>query len=249
RDNPNPHSYADALRQKPREIRYNDRQHQDKYKQDNPYSNNQNRPWNRYNIRKKQDDTYNYRDDEQEMYEWDIEEGSSEEIQWANNKASVLSQPRSIQKHTNPLQKNDGRKGNEIHAIKQNLAILQDIVANLAKSLEQTTTQINSSDSDSNENRQNNMTLLTAQLQELHKGIANITSSLTSINNRITKYIRQLNDIKVQNLSAYLDKNDIDILSITEIRISNKKLNFITRNKFMDHQIFETNLKNRIYFF
>ncbi|CAB5372299.1 unnamed protein product [Rhizophagus irregularis] len=43
-----------------------------------------------------------------------------------------------------------------------------------------------SSDSDSNDNRQNNMALLTAQLQELHKGMENITSSLTNINNRIT---------------------------------------------------------------
>ncbi|CAB4434006.1 unnamed protein product [Rhizophagus irregularis] len=42
-----------------------------------------------------------------------------------------------------------------------------------------------SSDSDSND-RQNNMVLLTAQLQELHKSMANITDSLTNINNRIT---------------------------------------------------------------
>ncbi|RGB21458.1 hypothetical protein C1646_777978 [Rhizophagus diaphanus] len=59
-------------------------------------------------------------------------------------------------------------------------------------------------------------------------------------NNIATLNIRQLNDIKIQNLSAYLDKNDIDILSIIEMRISNKKLNFITRNKFMNHQIFGT---------
>ncbi|RGB24734.1 hypothetical protein C1646_772657 [Rhizophagus diaphanus] len=125
----NKKEYLNSVRQyqpgyRRRQIRYNDRQRQDKYRQDNPYSNNQNHPWNRYNIRKKQDDTYNYEDDEQEMYEWNIEEGSSEEIQRANNKASVLFQSRSIQKHTNSLQKND------------------DIVANLAKSLEQTTTQI-----------------------------------------------------------------------------------------------------------
>ncbi|CAB4488957.1 unnamed protein product [Rhizophagus irregularis] len=43
-----------------------------------------------------------------------------------------------------------------------------------------------------------------------------------------------------QNLAKYLDKNDIDILSITETRISNKNLKFITKNKFMNHQVFGT---------
>ncbi|EXX57697.1 hypothetical protein RirG_204730 [Rhizophagus irregularis DAOM 197198w] len=55
-----------------------------------------------------------------------------------------------------------------------------------------------------------------------------------------TLNIRQLNDIKVQNLADYLEKNDIDILSITETRITNKKLKFITQNKFMNHQVFGT---------
>ncbi|PKK42568.1 hypothetical protein RhiirC2_804464, partial [Rhizophagus irregularis] len=55
-----------------------------------------------------------------------------------------------------------------------------------------------------------------------------------------TLNIRQLNDIKAQNLAKYLDKNDIDILSITETRISNKNLKFITKNKFMNHQVFGT---------
>ena len=55
-----------------------------------------------------------------------------------------------------------------------------------------------------------------------------------------TLNIRQLNDIKVQNLAKYLEKNDIDILSITETRISNKNLKFITKNKFMNHQVFGT---------
>ncbi|CAG8756250.1 18860_t:CDS:2, partial [Rhizophagus irregularis] len=305
-ENARPGSYADAIRSRPNEARFENRKFQERYRQDNPYSNNKDRPWNRNNLRKRNDDNHNYGDDEQGMHEWDEEDDSFEDIPRSSSRASVLSRPRNAHYENVDRTPRNHRDDNEIQSIKQDLATLQDIVKTLAKSLEQTTNQISlymqttsskgkekvnemnnnamlidqsgntdnrqhqtpkrrlvsfnennkrpqredSSDSDSNDNRQNNMALLTAQLQELHKGMENITSSLTNINNRITTVdiarqvatlnIRQLNDIKAQNLAKYLDKNDIDILSITETRISNKNLKFITKNKFMNHQVFGT---------
>ncbi|PKK67599.1 hypothetical protein RhiirC2_867708 [Rhizophagus irregularis] len=119
-ENARPGSYADAIRSRPNETRFKNRKFQEKYRQDNPYSNNKDRPWNRNNLRKRNDNNHNYGDDEQGMHEWDEEDDSFEDM------------PRSS------------------------------------------------------------------------------------------------------------DKNDIDILSITETRISNKNLKFITKNKFMNHQVFGT---------
>lgn len=58
--------------------------------------------------------------------------------------------------------------------------------------------------------------------------------------NVATLNIRCLNEIKTQKLADYLDTTDIDIFGITETSISNKSLKYITRQKFMNHEIFGT---------
>ncbi|CAB4488958.1 unnamed protein product [Rhizophagus irregularis] len=240
-ENARPGSYTDAIRSRPNEARFKNRKFQERYRQDNPYS-NKDRPWNRNNLRKRNDNNHNYGDDEQGMHEWDEEDDSFEDMPRSSGRASVLTRPRNAHYENVDRTPRNHKDDNEIQSIKQDLATLQDIVKTLAKSLEQTTNQISlymqttsskgkekvnetnnnamlidqsgntdnrqhqthkrrlvsfndnnkrpqredSSDSDSNDNRQNNMALLTAQLQELHKGMENITSSLTNINNRIT---------------------------------------------------------------
>ncbi|PKY61925.1 hypothetical protein RhiirA4_487580 [Rhizophagus irregularis] len=73
-------SYADAIRSRPNEAKFENKRFQERYRQDNPYSNNKDRPWNRNNLRKRNDDNQNYGDDEQGMHEWDEENDSFEDI-------------------------------------------------------------------------------------------------------------------------------------------------------------------------
>lgn len=57
----------------------------------------------------------------------------------------------------------------------------------------------------------------------------------------MTLNIRCLNELKVQKLADFLNTTlDIDIFSITETRISNKQLKYITKQKFVNHEIFGT---------
>ncbi|EXX57698.1 uncharacterized protein OCT59_009815 [Rhizophagus irregularis] len=243
-DNVRPGSYADALRTRPNNARYDrGRYSSEGFRQDNPYR-NRNRPWNRNNIYKRAEESQNYGDDEKELYEWGDEEYDPENIQRSKDRANTLSRPRSMKNRNSSNLDKINNNESEIQEIKGDLAVLQDMVKNLARSLEQTTTQISqymqttniskgkdkvidknnnddmildnantkqqhapkrrmvsfntnennkrpqnedTSDSDSNDNRQNNMALLTAQLKDLHNGMAAITQGLTNINNRITK--------------------------------------------------------------
>ncbi|CAB5185797.1 hypothetical protein RhiirA5_500111 [Rhizophagus irregularis] len=193
-DDVRPGSYADALRARPNNARYDrGRYSSEGFRQDNPYR-NRDRAWNRNNIYRRAEESQNYGDDEKELYEWGDEEYDPENMQRSKDRANTLSRPRNMQNRNSSNLGKINNNDSEIQEIKGDLAVLQDMVKNLARSLEQTTTQISQymqttniskgKDKVIDKNNNDNMILDNANTKQQHAPKRRMVSFNTNENNK-----------------------------------------------------------------